>query len=1512
MTRSGLPDKQGLYDPQFERDACGVGFVANIKGEKSHEIVRMGLEVLKNLTHRGAAGSDPLTGDGAGLLMQIPHAFLASDCRRLKITLPQPGDYGVGMIFLPKEEGMRTSCMRVVEQMIAQEGQMLLGWRDVPISKEAQIGFTAKAVEPDIKQVIVGVRNRPEDADSEWFERRLYVIRRRIENAIMGYETKEARAFHVSSFSSRTLLYKGMFLAEQVGGYYQDLGEPEAVSAFAMVHQRYSTNTFPTWDLAQPFRMICHNGEINTLRGNINWMRAREGVLASPMFGDDLKKLFPLVPEGLSDSASFDRALEFLIMSGRSLPHAMMMMIPEAWENHQQMDDERKGFYEFHASLMEPWDGPAAVAFTDGRVIGATLDRNGLRPARYQVLKNGLCVMASEAGTYTFPPEEVLHNGRLQPGRMFIIDMDQGRIIDDTEVKQSIIQSQPYGDWVSQGLVDLDKLPEGTPLAAEAIPLKTQQRTFGYTEEDLNVLLAPMALSGREPTGSMGNDVPLAVLSDRAILLFNYFKQLFAQVTNPAIDPIREELVMSLYIQLGPVGNLFEEAPEHVHRLRLRQPILTNEDLARIRAVDQKGLNARTFSMLFPAKRGAAGMEYALKRLFDEITQAVGEGCNLVILSDRGADAENVPIPSLLATAGVHHHLIRGALRNRTSLIVETGEAREVAHFALLTGYGAGAINPYLAFSSIDEMAAQGLFPKDVTPQALHAKYITALGKGLLKIFSKMGISTLQSYCGAQIYEAIGLSHQVVERYFTGTVSRIEGVNLEGVAEESLRRHRTAFGGKVIHKDDLDVGGDYKYRVEGERHLWNPETISWLQRATRENNYDYYKKFTKLIDEQSQALCTLRGMFRLKKGRKPVPLDEVEPAKEIVKRFVTGAMSFGSISKEAHETLAIAMNRLGGMSNTGEGGEDPDRFTPRPNGDFARSAIKQVASGRFGVHSHYLANSDEMQIKIAQGAKPGEGGQLPGHKVNDVIARTRNTTPGVTLISPPPHHDIYSIEDLAQLIFDLKNVNPRGRVSVKLVSEIGVGIIAAGVAKGHSDMILISGGDGGTGASPVSSIKHAGGPWELGLSETHQTLVLNDLRSRVRLQVDGQMRTGRDVVIGALLGAEEYGFCTAALIVEGCIMMRKCHLGTCPVGIATQEVALRRKFTGKPQHVVNYFYFVANEVREIMAEMGFKTIDEMIGRVDRVDVDEATDHWKARGLDFTAILTKPDVPPNIQTRCVMAQDHGIDGVLDHKLMELADLAFQTREPIEIRLPIHNTDRTTGAMLGGEISKRFGVEGLPEDTIKIHFDGVAGQSFGAFNVRGVSLHLDGQANDYVGKGMSGGRIVVRPPKVSGFLAEENIIVGNTLLYGAIGGEAYFRGLAGERFGVRNSGAQAVVEGLGDHGCEYMTGGTVVVLGATGRNFGAGMSGGMAFILDPDKKFPSLCNMAMVELEEVIDAEDKSLLKALIEKHAAYTESPLAKRLLADWETTLGHFVKVMPMEYKRVLAEMKEREAAANG
>ncbi|MBF0136235.1 MAG: glutamate synthase large subunit [Magnetococcus sp. DMHC-1] len=1505
MTQTGLPEKQGLYDPRFEHDACGVGFVADIHGRKSHRILEMALEVLVNMTHRGAAGSDPLTGDGAGIMIQMPDDFLRKRCSAINIQLPPPGEYGVGVFFLPKEVELRNACQRTTEIIVREEGQAILGWRDVPINSVARIGFVAKSAEPVIRQVFIGMHNRPESADDNWFERRLYVIRRRIENAVVDYEDPDLKSFHIASMSTRVLLYKGMFLADQVAAYYQDLNEPDMVSAFAMVHQRYSTNTFPTWELAHPFRMIAHNGEINTLRGNINWMRAREAALSSNLFGDDIKKLFPIIPEGISDSASFDRAVEFLVLSGRSVAHAIMMLIPEAWENHAHMDADRRAFYQYHDSMMEPWDGPAAVAFTDGRVIGATLDRNGLRPARYQVTRSGLCIMASEAGTITFPPEEELINWRLQPGRMFVLDLEQKRIIDDQEIKAQIIGRQPYRQWIEENLLYLDRLPDGPVPDPEALPLRQRQKIFGYTEEEVNLLMLPMVVEGQEATGSMGTDTALPVLSDRPISLFNYFKQLFAQVTNPAIDPIREELVMSLFIQLGPVGNLLAEGPEHVQRLQLKQPILTNKDLARIRALQHPTLKSSTFSMLWPVVEGPDGMDRALRRLLEHVAVAVSAGCTLVILSDRGVNQAMAPIPALLAASAVHHHLIRSGIRNGASILVETGEVREVHHFALLLGYGVSAVNPWLAFEILADAVQQNLLPADITPEKAEYNFIKATGKGLLKVFSKMGISTLRSYCGAQIFEAVGINRHVIERHFTGTVSRIEGIGMSIIAREALQRHQQIVE-NVVYLDALPAGGEYKFRYGGERHMWNPDTISLLQRATRENDYEIFKKFTRLIDEQAQGLCTLRGMFKLKKAGKPIPLHEVEPASLIVKRFVTGAMSFGSISKEAHETLAIAMNRIGGKSNTGEGGESAERFKPRPNGDLPRSAVKQVASARFGVSSHYLANSDEMQIKVCQGAKPGEGGQLPGHKVNEVIARTRNTTPGVTLISPPPHHDIYSIEDLAQLIFDLKNVNPKSRVSVKLVAAVGVGTIAAGVSKAHSDMILISGFDGGTGASPLSSIKHAGVPWELGLAESQQTLVLNDLRGRVRLQVDGQLRTGRDVIIGALLGAEEFGFATAPLIVEGCIMMRKCHLGTCPVGIATQDVELRKKYSGKAQYLVNYFYFVANQVRELMAEMGFRHIDDMVGRMDCIEVNDAIEHWKSRGLDFSKILTRPDVPTHISTRFEQPQDHGLDKQLDHQLLVLAQRTFQTRDPIEIHLNIRNTDRSVGAMMGGEISKQFGKEGLPNNTIQCFFRGVAGQSFGAFNVPGVSLHIEGASNDYVGKGMSGGRIAIRPHAGATFVPEENIIVGNTVLYGATGGEAYFRGIAGERFAVRNSGARAVVEGVGDHGCEYMTGGVVVVLGRTGRNFAAGMSGGMAFVLDGEGRFSSLCNSAMVVMEPVQDATDVETLHALIKNHVTYTGSEVGKRLLADWPAALARFIKVIPLEYKRVMQEMARK------
>ncbi len=1544
------PGRQGLYDPRNEHDACGVGFIADIRGRRSHAIVRQGLRILENLTHRGAVGADPLAGDGAGILLQIPHAFLREECALRDLELPPPGEYGVGMIFLPRHEASRAACESILERTVEEEGQVLLGWRDVPTDNSG-LGESVKAVEPVVRQILIG--RGPGCPDQDAFERKLFVIRKVVEHAVRAAGLDGGEAFYVPSLSSRTLCYKGMLLANQVDAYYPDLVDERLDSAVALVHQRFSTNTFPSWDLAQPFRMIAHNGEINTLRGNINWMAARRHAMSSRLLGEDLEKLWPLIAEGQSDSACFDNALELLVAGGYSLAHAMMLLIPEAWAGNPLMDEKRRAFYEYHAALMEPWDGPAAVAFTDGRQIGATLDRNGLRPARYLITDDGLVVMASEMGVLEIPEEKIVKKWRLQPGKMFLIDMEAGRIIDDAELKTALAEAHPYQEWLDRTQIHLNNLPgraQGEGPAYDKATLLDRQQAFGYTQEDLKFLMTPMAVAGQEAVGSMGADNPLAVLSDRPKPLFNYFKQNFAQVTNPPIDPIREELVMSLVSLIGPRPNLLDLDQSGAHmRLEVHQPILTNADLERIREIHghtDGAFRTRTLDICYPAEQGAAGMEAALEALCAAAEAAVGEGYNILILSDRGMDRDRLAIPALLATSAVHHHLVRAGLRTETGLVVETGAAREVHHFAVLAGYGAEAINPYLAFETLAELHQR--FPTDITLDEACARYIKAIGKGLLKVMSKMGISTYQSYCGAQIFDAVGLSSEFVDKYFTGTATTIEGIGLREVAEEAVRWHRDAYGDALIYRNALDVGGEYAFRIGGEAHVWTPDTIAKLQHATRANDFRTYEEFARLVNEQNERLLTLRGLFELKLASEPVPLEEVEPASEIVKRFATGAMSFGSISYEAHTTLAIAMNRIGGKSNTGEGGEEPERFKPLPNGDSMRSAIKQVASGRFGVTTEYLVNADDIQIKMAQGAKPGEGGQLPGHKVNKIIARVRHSTPGVGLISPPPHHDIYSIEDLAQLIHDLKNVNPRARISVKLVSEVGVGTVAAGVSKAHADHVTIAGYDGGTGASPLTSIKHAGSPWEIGLAETHQTLVLNRLRGRIAVQVDGGMRTGRDVVIGALLGADEFGFATAPLIVEGCIMMRKCHLNTCPVGVATQDPELRKRFTGKPEHVVNYFFMVAEEVRRIMASLGFRRFDEMIGRYDRLDMRRAVDHWKAQGLDFSRILTPPQAGPGVAVYNCERQDHGLEKALDHKLIEQARPALERGEPVRIETPIANTNRTFGAMLSGEVAKRYGHAGLPEDTIAITARGTAGQSFGAFLARGVSIELIGEANDYVGKGLSGGRLVIYPPPEAPIVAEENIIVGNTVLYGAISGECFFRGVAGERFAVRNSGAVAVVEGVGDHGCEYMTGGVVVVLGPTGRNFAAGMSGGIAYVLDEDGDFERRCNLMMVELEpieeedealEVLDHQggdlethglvdvshdmtrfDAQRLKGLIRRHLHYTGSARAQRILDEWAHYLPRFVKVMPVDYRRALEEMKlsqhlaemEQEVAGNG
>ncbi len=1496
-----IPAKEGLYDPTHEHDACGVGFVVNIKGERSHDIVRQGLQVLDNLTHRGACGCDPLTGDGAGILLQIPHAFLKKEAESVGFGLPRPGTYAAGIVFLPQNEAERKFCESAFERVVREEGQRLLGWRSVPIVESA-CGTIARRALPYIRQIFIAAEG-PLVEDEEALERKLYVIRRRAENEVRAAQLREGDLFYICSLSSRTIVYKGQLISTQIPQFYPDLLDPTMVSALAMVHQRFSTNTFPSWDRAHPYRFLCHNGEINTLRGNINWMHAREMLFSSPRFGDDIKKLLPIVQPTGSDSAMFDNALELLVRTGRSLPHAVMMMIPEAWQNDPAMSAAKRAFYQYHSSLMEPWDGPASIAFTDGKQIGAVLDRNGLRPSRYLVTKGGLVVMASETGVLDIPPEEVKLKGRLQPGRMFLVDTVEGRIVDDTEIKESIAARKPYGQWLKETLVDLDKLPEPPDAASldghRGDDLLLHQRAFGYTIEDLKILMAPMAVNAQEAVGSMGTDTPLAVLSDQAPLLFNYFKQLFAQVTNPPIDPIREELVMSLETAIGGEQNLFEETPLHCRQLRLKQPILTNAQLEKIKRLDQPGLKSITLPMLYRVADGEAGLRGALDELCRRASKAIADGYTVIVISDRGMDAEHAAIPSLLATGAVHHHLIREGTRTQAGLVVESAEPREVMHFCLLIGYGAGAINPYLAFSTLGGMIREGML-KDIDEGTAIEHYIKAISKSLLKVSSKMGISTLQSYRGAQIFEAIGLSHEVIDRYFTWTASRVEGIGLDAIAAETKHRHDHAFKFDPALDGELDSGGQYQWRRRGEFHMYNPNSIAKLQHAVRAGSYRLFKEYTRVVDENSRHLATLRSLFKFKTAGATIPIEEVEPASEIVKRFKTGAMSFGSISKEAHETLAIAMNRIGGKSNTGEGGEDPARFVRDPNGDWRRSAIKQVASGRFGVTSEYLVNAEELQIKMAQGAKPGEGGQLPGHKVDAFIAKTRYSTPGVGLISPPPHHDIYSIEDLAQLIHDLKNANDRARISVKLVAEVGVGTIAAGVAKGKADVVLISGHDGGTGASPLTSIKHAGIPWELGLSETQQILVMNDLRGRIRVETDGQLKTGRDVTVAALLGAEEFGFATAALISLGCVMMRVCHLNTCPVGIATQDPELRKRFAGKPEHVVNFMMFIAEEVREYMAQLGFRKLEDMVGRSDLLETNEAIKYWKARNIDLSQILHQPAVDPEVALHCVQEQDHGLEKALDRQLVELCKDAIEHKKPVELHLPIRNVNRTVGTILSSGISRRYGADALPPYTIQIHLRGSAGQSFGAFLAKGVALYLEGDANDYTGKGLSGGLITVRPPREATFKAEENIIIGNVALYGATAGEAFFRGIAGERFAVRNSGAIAVVEGVGDHGCEYMTRGMVVVLGRTGRNFAAGMSGGVAFVLDEAGDFASRCNTGMVELIALKDQAEIAQIRTLIARHRQYTESPVAQRILDHWDAFVGKFVKVIPTEYRMVL------------
>jgi glutamate synthase domain-containing protein 2/glutamate synthase domain-containing protein 1/glutamate synthase domain-containing protein 3 len=1477
----------GLYDPAYEHDACGLGFVARVDGRRTRETVEEGLEVLCNLEHRGTSGSDPETGDGAGILTQIPDTFFRRECKALGIELPPVGSYGVGMLF---EFGDGFDCGVHLGRIVAEEGQRLLGFRDVPVVPE-KAGRLARRVMPRIRQFFIERRGGDEAA----FERKLYVIRRRLHKAV-----EDSRFCYVVSLSCRTVVYKGLLKGQQLPRFYPDLGDPAFASAIVLVHERFSTNTLGSWDLAHPYRYVAHNGEINTLRGNINWMRARESRLESLLFGEDIAKISPIIQPGQSDSASFDNVLELLYLAGRSLPHAVAMMIPEAWENDDLMEEDRRAFYQYHTALMEPWDGPAAVAFTDGRVVGATLDRNGLRPARYSVTRDGRVVMASEDGALRIPAEEVIERWRLQPGRMLLVDTERHEVLHDEDVKRPLFTRQPYKRWLDEGEIHLNELPEVAPDGRpEPATLFERQHAFGYTIEDLRILLAPMAREGKEPDGSMGTDTPLAVLSERPQLLFSYFKQHFAQVTNPPIDPLREELVMSLKMSLGPEQNLFDETPEHCRRVLIDQPVLTAAELEKIRHISSRPSASTTLSTLFPVSAGEKGLERALGSLCERAESAVRGGSSVVVLSDRGVSVEQAPIPSLLATAAVHHHLVRKGIRTRTTLVVETAEAREVHHFALLVGYGATAVNPYLAFETLEEMVGSDLLG-GVTPEEAAKNYIKAIGKGLLKVISKMGISTLFSYCGAQIFEAVGLNKDLIEKHFTGTASRVGGVGIEEIGREVLERHRRAFGGVEDGPEELEVGGEYQLRAQGQYHQWNEKSIPALQRAVKTGNFETFKEFTKHFDEHSARFATLRGLFEFEEN--PIALEEVEPAKEIVKRFVTGAMSFGSLSKESHETLAIAMNRIGGKSNTGEGGEDPERYL-----DERRSSIKQVASGRFGVTTEYLVNSDVLQIKMAQGSKPGEGGQLPGHKVSEDIARVRYSTPGVGLISPPPHHDIYSIEDLAQLIYDLKNANPRADVSVKLVAEVGVGTIAAGVAKARADHITISGHDGGTGASPLSSIKHAGLPWELGLAETQQVLVQNDLRGRVILQTDGQLKTGRDVVVAALLGGEEFAFSTAPLVATGCIMMRVCHLNTCPVGIATQDPELRARFTGTPEHVINYFFFLAEEVREYMAGMGFRRFEDIIGRADVLKTKKAVDHWKARGVDLSAILQEVEAADGIHIRHAEEQNHNLDKALDNELIERCRPALENSEPVRFSRTIFNTQRTVGGMLSGEIARRCGNEGLPDGTIRIDFKGVAGQSFGAWLAKGLTLTLQGTTNDYVGKGLSGGRLAVYPSPVAAYEPEKSIVVGNVALYGATGGEAYFRGFAGERFAVRNSGAETVVEGVGAHACEYMTGGVVVVLGPTGPNFAAGMSGGVAFVLVEEERFEKLCNKDMVSLEAVESDEDVALLRGMIERHLQWTQSDLAQRILGNFEETLSNFVKVMPNDLKRVLKQRQEAE-----
>ena len=1505
--KNPYPRKQGLYDPNNEHDACGVGFVVNMKGKKSYQIVQQALTILVNLDHRGACGCEANTGDGAGILMQVPDKFLRKVAAQENLTLPEAGSYGVGMIYGSTDPAIREQGRAIFARIAAEEGQQVIGWRDVP-TDNSSLGNTAKASEPFMQQVFL--QRGTQVTDEAAFDRKLYVIRKRSEMEI--HSSGVDPVWYVSSLSCRTLVYKGMLMPVQVGQYYPDLADPDMESALALVHSRFSTNTFPSWERSHPYRYIAHNGEINTLRGNINWMYARQSLFDSELFGDDLKKILPVIDLEGSDSAIFDNALELLVLSGRSLPHAMMMMIPEPWTGHESMSDEKKAFYEYHSCLMEPWDGPASIAFTDGTTIGAVLDRNGLRPSRYYVTKDDLVIMASEAGVLPVEPERVAYKGRLQPGRMFLVNMAEGRIVTDEEVKNKIVTAHPYRQWIDQNMVELASLPSAA--GVEPIePTSTIQRqmAFGYTFEELRLLLTPMAMNGVEAVGAMGTDTPLAALSDRPKLLYDYFQQLFAQVTNPPIDSIREAIITSAETTIGSERNLLKPEPESCHLIELKTPILSNAELSKLKHVNQGQFKSIVLSILFDPKQGVKGLEAMMEQICAQADEAIASGINIIILSDRGVDKDRAPIPALLAVAGLHHHLIRQETRTQVGIVLESGEPREVHHYAVLIGYGCGAINPYLAFETIDQMIADGLLV-NVDSKTAHKNYVKAVTKGTIKIASKIGISTIQSYRGAQIFEAIGLNRSVIKKYFTWTASRIEGVDLETIAKEAILRHSHAFPDRQTNGHTLDVGGEYQWRKDGEEHLLSPQVIHALQQAVQQNDYNLYKQYAAGINEQNQKFFTLRGLLDFKQ-RQPIPLEEVEPIEAIMKRFKTGAMSYGSISKEAHEALAIAMNRIGGKSNTGEGGEDPERYTwTNEQGDSKNSAIKQVASGRFGVTSLYLSQAKELQIKMAQGAKPGEGGQLPGGKVYPWIAKVRHSTPGVGLISPPPHHDIYSIEDLGQLIHDLKNANRQARINVKLVSEVGVGTIAAGVAKAHADVVLISGFDGGTGASPQTSIKHAGLPWELGLAETHQTLVLNNLRSRIVVETDGQLKTGRDVAIAALLGAEEFGFSTAPLVTLGCIMMRVCHKNTCPVGIATQNPELRAKFMGDPAYVVNYMQFIAQEVREIMAQLGFRTLNEMVGRTDVLEAKQAVDHWKAKGIDLSKILYQPEVGPEVGRYCQIPQDHGLDKSLDMTvLLDLCKGAIEKGEKVKATLPIKNTNRVVGTILGYEISKRHW-DGLPEDTVHLHFQGSAGQSFGAFVPKGVTLELEGDANDYFGKGLSGGKMMVYPPAGSTFVAEENIIIGNVAFYGATSGEAYISGVAGERFCVRNSGVHAVVEAVGDHGCEYMTGGQVVVIGPTGRNFAAGMSGGVAYILDEAGDFASRCNNEMADIEP-LDAEDIDKIRKAIEKHVHYTKSQKGQKVLANWEEMLPKFVKVMPRDYKRVLNCLKKAfEAGLSG